>query len=118
MRFGYLAALGVILLGGCSFIPAFPTNTASNTDPDAPRGSISHYPNAAIMARPEQNLRGAQLEEDGCFWTLHEGPVETTRIPLVTNDSEMICLRQYMTGRPGNYFWDRPEIQDDTVADT
>ncbi len=44
------------------------------------------------LADPSQNLQTARLRpEDGCYWYLHAGPVETTLIPLRTVEGRPIC---------------------------
>lgn len=44
------------------------------------------------VAAPWQNLATARLmEADGCYWYEHEGPVETTLLPLRTPEGRPIC---------------------------
>lgn len=43
-------------------------------------------------AAPNQNLNAVTiLEEDGCFWYEHVGPVETTLLPLVSTRGRHLC---------------------------
>ena len=43
-------------------------------------------------AAPNQNLNAVTiLEEDGCFWYQHVGPVETTLLPLVSTRGRHLC---------------------------
>ena len=43
-------------------------------------------------AAPNQNLDAVtSLEEDGCFWYQHVGPVETTLLPLVSTRGRHLC---------------------------
>ncbi|MFW8595023.1 hypothetical protein [Cribrihabitans neustonicus] len=49
----------------------------------------------AALAGPNQNLATARLmPEDGCYWYLHEGPVETTLLPLRTASGNPICVQR------------------------
>ncbi|MBF9032515.1 hypothetical protein HKCCE3408_19120 [Rhodobacterales bacterium HKCCE3408] len=45
------------------------------------------------IAAPGQNLSAVRLQDDGCYWWLYEGPVETTYIPLETREGRLICTR-------------------------
>jgi hypothetical protein len=50
-------------------------------------------PEAVVqIAAPYQDLTTARLRaEDGCYWYLHSGPVETTLLPLRTVEGRPIC---------------------------
>ena len=54
---------------------------------------MSEVPEQVIeLAAPNQNLSAvAILEEDGCFWYEHVGPVETTLLPLLSNRGRHLC---------------------------
>lgn len=46
----------------------------------------------AALAAPGQDLASARLlPEDGCYWYEHQGPVETTLLPLRTVNGNPIC---------------------------
>lgn len=46
------------------------------------------------LAAPYQDVSTARvLEEDGCYWYRHVGPVETTLLPLRTAEGRPICAR-------------------------
>lgn len=46
------------------------------------------------IAAPFQDLSTARIRpEDGCFWYTHQGPVETTELPLRTDAGNPICTR-------------------------
>lgn len=81
------AAFAVPILGSCSasFDP-----TGSTGD-----GAVGDLPEVvAAIAAPYQDLQSARLRpEDGCYWYLHAGPVETTLIPLRTLEGRPICTR-------------------------
>ncbi|MCB1333780.1 MAG: hypothetical protein KDK26_09025 [Roseivivax sp.] len=71
-------------LAGCEPVPA------SNPRP----GVVSVPQSVASIAAPYQDVTTARLKpEDGCFWYLHQGPVETTELPLRTADGSPICTR-------------------------
>ena len=71
------------LLGACS---------ASFTEaPETARSG--QLPEAVVaMAATGQDLQSARLlPEDGCYWYLHNGPVEATLLPLRTPRGNPIC---------------------------
>ncbi|MEM7723219.1 MAG: hypothetical protein AAF376_12685 [Pseudomonadota bacterium] len=72
--------LSMALLAGC--VPATPEGEVVELSPEV-----------LALAAPGQNIPTARIESDGCYWVLHQGPVETTYIPLLTPDSRMICTR-------------------------
>lgn len=73
--FGFFAAL---ILVSCTDV-----NSAGNLPEDI-----------AALAAPNQNLSTARLlPEDGCYWYSHQGPVETTLLPLRTREGRPICTR-------------------------
>ena len=82
-RSGWLAAM--MVLAGCAVAdgPA--------TDPDT--GFIEDLPEGVVaIAAPYQNLRAVRISpEDGCYWYLHDGPVESTLLPLRTVQGNPIC---------------------------
>ena len=46
------------------------------------------------LAGPNQNLQAVKLlEEDGCYWYEHQGPVETTLLPLRSKRGRHICTQ-------------------------
>ena len=59
-----------------------------------PEGQTEVLSDAVIdLAGPDQDLRNVRLQDDGCYWWLYEGVVETTYIPLETADGRFICVR-------------------------
>lgn len=47
------------------------------------------------IAAPNQNLQAVKLlEDDGCYWYEHDGPVETTLLPLVSKGGQHICIQR------------------------
>lgn len=54
---------------------------------------ISDLPESVTsIAAPGQNLQAVTvLEEDGCYWYQHVGPVETTLLPLRSRKGGHIC---------------------------
>ncbi len=79
-------ALVVVLL-------ALSACTAPSNQIDKSTGFITELPESvALIAAPYQNLREVILKpEDGCYWYRHVGPVETTMLPLRTNEGRPIC---------------------------
>lgn len=80
--------LGVVALSfiaGCAIRPAEPEESLDQMD---------RTTEAVIaMASPDQNVATARLlPEDGCYWYEHNGPVETTLLPLTTPNGNPICL--------------------------
>lgn len=57
------------------------------------QGDLPPLPEQVVaVAAPWQNLATARLmPEDGCYWYQHEGPVETTMLPLRTPEGRPIC---------------------------
>jgi hypothetical protein len=72
-----LAAFGA--LGACATPPAEP--------------ELSALPeNVLAIAGPGQDLSTARLRpEDNCYWYEYRGPVETTLLPLKTDNGQPIC---------------------------
>ncbi len=78
----FLALCGVGALAACD-----PTMNTSGELPELPEAVVE-------MAAPGQDLGSARLRpEDGCYWYLHRGPVETTLLPLRTPGGNPICTR-------------------------
>ncbi|TCO73273.1 hypothetical protein [Rhodovulum euryhalinum] len=76
----------VLTLGACN---------ASVEGARTSSGFIERLPDAVVAAAaPYQDLRHVRLlPEDGCYWYRHEGPVETTLLPLRTAEGRPICTR-------------------------
>lgn len=58
-------------------------------------GYVANLPEDVLaIVAPNQNLNAVQLRpEDGCYWYRHDGPVETTMLPLRTTAGNPICTR-------------------------
>ena len=56
-------------------------------------GFLREVPDELVaLAAPNQNLQAVKLlEEDGCYWYQHDGPVETTLLPLLSKRGRRIC---------------------------
>jgi len=75
----------VLALSACS--EAFSNSQGSSSFPPLPE-------EVAVLAAPNQNIATARLlPEDNCYWYEHEGPVETTLLPLRTNGGNPICIK-------------------------
>ena len=59
-------------------------------------GFLSELPEEVVaLAAPNQNLQAVRLlEEDGCYWYEHDGPVERTLLPLMSKRGRHICIQQ------------------------
>lgn len=79
--------LALLLTGAC--VEATPQSGTAD-----PR-FIEELPEAVVAAAaPFQNLGAVILREsDGCYWYRHQGPVETTFLPLRTREGRPICTR-------------------------
>ncbi|MFN3661590.1 hypothetical protein [Yoonia sp.] len=80
-----LLIVAVMSLGACAEMPMQSTADAS--------GSVSNVPDSVReIAAPFQDLSTVVfLEEDNCYWYEHQGPVETTLLPLRTVTGSTIC---------------------------
>ena len=52
----------------------------------------------SAIAAPNQNLQSVKLMDDNCYWYQHNGPVETTMLPLRSKRGRHICLRPASEG--------------------
>lgn len=86
MKSRHLAQGGlVLLLGACS--PSF-----DQEGREAERAPFTVPETVIQIAAPYQDLTTARLRpEDGCYWYLYAGPVETTLLPLRTTEGRPIC---------------------------
>lgn len=81
------SVLGLLLVvGACA-----PAGSQGGRDGDF----IRNLPEEVVaISASYQDLQAVQLlPEDGCYWYRHVGPVETTLLPLRTNDGRPICTR-------------------------
>lgn len=70
-----------------------PVLAACDVPNDASR-NVNLPESVVAMAAPNQDLSSAViLPEDGCYWYQHQGPVETTLLPLRTKEGRPICTR-------------------------
>lgn len=78
-----------ILALTCAALSACTDTTTTTTS------AIVDLPESVIaMAAPNQDLSSVRiLEEDGCYWYSHRGPVETTLLPLRNVEGRPICTR-------------------------
>lgn len=78
----------VILLGLAACEPVPTTGGARASRPVTVPESVSS------IAASYQDLSTARIRlEDGCYWYTHRGPVETTELPLRTDNGSPICTR-------------------------
>ncbi|MEP5759847.1 MAG: hypothetical protein ABJ327_11200 [Litoreibacter sp.] len=64
-------------------------------NPSSPNGFIKELPEAVLeIAAPYQNLNAVRINPtDGCFVYLHDGPVESTLLPLRSKSGRPICTQ-------------------------
>jgi len=84
----------VLTLGACA------SGTDSETSRNAP---IEEVPEAVrALAAPQQDLTAVRFGPEGrCYWYRHDGPVETTFLPLRTREGRPICARPEAETDPG-----------------
>ncbi len=83
---GFLA--GSLILLGLAACEQGPATVAAG-----PAG-VTVPESVSSIAAPYQDLTTARLRpEDGCYWYTHRGPVETTPLPLRTENGSPICTR-------------------------
>ena len=81
------ASLMLVTLAACEPVPTGDTGGASGPAVAVPESVSS-------IAAPFQDLSTARIRmSDGCYWYTHEGPVETTELPLRTPGGNPICTR-------------------------
>lgn len=83
--FWVLSAL--VIVGACS--------TAVPASGRGDAGTLAKLPEGVVeIAAPYQDLSTVRImPDDGCYWYRHEGPVETTYLPLRTTEGRPICTR-------------------------
>ncbi|MEL6838884.1 MAG: hypothetical protein AAFP85_06300 [Pseudomonadota bacterium] len=78
----YLTILAVSAIAACETVPG----------PDGQRYLRDVPEGVLAIAAPFQDLeKVVLLEDDNCYWYSHAGPVETTLLPLRTNEGRPIC---------------------------
>ena len=80
-----LILAAILILAGCT-VPTLEDGDAPNNAGNVPEA-------VAALAAPGQDLTSARLlQEDGCYWYEHSGPVETTLVPLRSAGGNPICI--------------------------
>ncbi|MHA6324009.1 hypothetical protein [Roseivivax sp. CAU 1753] len=60
-----------------------------------PGGTVTVPESVSSIAASYQDLTTARIRaSDGCYWYTHRGPVETTELPLRTDNGNPICTAQ------------------------
>lgn len=82
----FVIGAALLVVTGCT-VPA--------TAPQGVSTRVGNLPESVVrLAAPNQDLTTARLlPEDGCFWYQHNGPVETTLVPLRAVGGNPICTR-------------------------
>ncbi|ABD55623.1 hypothetical protein [Jannaschia sp. CCS1] len=58
-----------------------------------PEGQTEVLPPEVLgLVAPGQDTNSVRLQQDGCYWYLHNNVVESVYIPLLTRDQRMICV--------------------------
>lgn len=73
--------IGLGLLAGCANTGITPTTRA-----DVPQAVWEHIP----ANTPVDSIR--QGSQDGCYWYMHHGPLESILIPVRDDESVPVCL--------------------------
>lgn len=96
MKTIYLVPLAVIALSACEEVVVDDVAEIAPASSIGDQRFVRNLPEAvANLAASGQDLsRVALVEDDNCYWYAHDGPVETTLLPLRTNDGRPICVRQ------------------------
>lgn len=84
------------MIGSKTRLAALPALLAlaacDETAVSAPTVTVSEA--VIALAAPFQDLTTAHVRpEDGCYWYTHQGPVESTELPLRTRNGNPICTR-------------------------
>ncbi|MCT8159959.1 hypothetical protein [Pseudoruegeria sp. SHC-113] len=91
MKSKKLLAFGLIMAAaGCN------VQTGSTGNTGATVGAANGYAPASdairALAAPNQNLNAVRVDpNDGCYWFLYNGPVESTGLPLRSTEGRPIC---------------------------
>ncbi|UOA30595.1 hypothetical protein DSM110093_00347 [Sulfitobacter sp. DSM 110093] len=82
----YVIGAALLVVAGCT-VPA--------TGPEGKPARVGKVSEAVVnLAAPNQDLSTARLlPEDGCYWYEHNGPVETTLVPLRAVGGNPICTK-------------------------
>jgi hypothetical protein len=83
----WLAACSVLAAAACTEVQTTPTGPDEGLLAQVPEGVLA-------IAAANQNLAAVKVDPaDGCYTYRYEGPVETTFLPLRTDDGRPICSR-------------------------
>ncbi|MFC4670774.1 hypothetical protein ACFO5X_19645 [Seohaeicola nanhaiensis] len=87
-----MKSLAVIGLSACVVLAGCVEPIANSRDKPVDAARLPD--DVRAMAAPGQDLSEVRiLAEDGCYWYRYAGPVETTLLPLRTQDGRPICTR-------------------------
>ena len=85
----------MVMTGGRVWVAIALVALAGCAETTTPQGQVSDVPEGVLaIAAPFQDLSNLRIDpEDGCYQWLHNGPVETTYLPLRTDTGRPICTR-------------------------
>lgn len=82
----------ILLLGAAMALGACANMPMPDMPAAAPAATSNVPQEVRDIAAPFQNVDSARvLEEDNCYWYEHQGPVETTLLPLRSVRGNPIC---------------------------
>jgi len=86
----------LVTLAACEDVAISDVSTINTASSIGGQKFVRNLPDGvAEVAAPNQDLsRVALLEADNCYWYAHDGPVETTLLPLRTKNGRPICASQ------------------------
>lgn len=81
-------------IASCAAVLSLAACAETGTGGSGSGGPVTSLPESVVaMAAPNQNLQAVRLMDDGCYWYRHDGPVESTMLPLRTTAGNPICTR-------------------------
>lgn len=88
----------LILSGAVACLLSACVSPQSVSDDPSMRSLPELPENVRAIAAPGQNLSDVRINaEDGCFVYRHNGPVETTYLPLTNRKGQPICAKREET---------------------
>lgn len=87
-KLGFVFGLATLTLAGCEAYEGGAAAPGSEFIAELPQGVLD-------IASPTQDLTAVRIDSaTGCYVYRHQGPVETTYLPLRTKNGSPICTRK------------------------